>query len=91
VAGFGGLRDSDGEIRFRPRLPDEWERLRFRVQVRGQLIEVDMTTEETTYTLLEGRGLLVVHGDELLRLKPDEPLTRPAAPAPADEELELAA
>ena len=28
--------------------------------------------------------------DELL-IEPDEPLTRPAAPAPADEELELAA
>ena len=43
VAGFGGLRDSDGEVRFSPRLPAEWERLCFRVQVRGQLIEVDMT------------------------------------------------
>ncbi len=79
VAGFGGLRDSDGEVRFRPRLPAEWDRLRFRVQVRGQLIEVDMTAEETTYTLLEGRGLLVMHDDELLRLTPDEPLSRPAA------------
>lgn len=90
MAGFGGLRDSDGEVRFRPRLPAEWERLRFRVQVRGQLIEVDMTPEETTYTLLEGRGLLVMHDDEQLRLTPDEPLSRPAA-APADEEVELAA
>jgi alpha,alpha-trehalose phosphorylase len=90
VAGFGGLRDSDGEVRFRPRLPKEWERLRFRVQIRGQLIEVDMTAEETTYTLLEGRGLLISHGDEQLRLTPDEPLSRPAE-APAGEELELAA
>ena len=48
VAGFGGLRDSDGEVRFRPRLPESWDRLRFRVQVRGQTIEVDMTPEETT-------------------------------------------
>ena len=31
VAGFGGLRDFDGDVRFRPRLPAEWERLRFRV------------------------------------------------------------
>ena len=85
VAGFGGLRDSDGEVRFCPRLPEEWERLRFRVQVRGQLIEVDMTPEETTYTLLEGRGLLVMHGDEQLRLTPDEPLSRPATERPAAE------
>ena len=43
VAGFGGLRDADGDVRFNPRLPAAWDRLRFRVQVRGQLIEVDMT------------------------------------------------
>ena len=77
VAGFGGLRDSDGEIRFSPRLPAGWERLRFRVQVRGQTIEVDMNHEETTYRLLEGRGLLICHEDEELRLSPDEPVARP--------------
>ena len=54
VAGFGGLRDSDGEVRFRPRLPESWDRLRFRVQVRGQTIEVDMSPEETTYRLARG-------------------------------------
>ena len=90
VAGFGGLRDSDGEVRFRPRLPGGWERLRFRVQVRGQMIEVDMTAEDTSYRLLEGRGLLIVHEDEELRLAPDEPVSRPAA-ARAEEELSLAA
>jgi alpha,alpha-trehalose phosphorylase len=90
VAGFGGLRDSDGEVRFRPRLPAGWERLRFRVQVRGQLIEVDMTAEETTYRVLEGRGLLVLHEDEEFRLGPDEPVSRPATPGAA-EELTLAA
>ena len=43
VAGFGGLRDFDGQVRFDPRLPAAWDRLRFRIQVRGQLIEVDIT------------------------------------------------
>ena len=68
VAGFGGLRDSDGEVRFHPRLPAEWDRLRFRVQVRGQLIEVDMTHETTTYRLVEGSGILIDHCGEQLRL-----------------------
>ncbi len=70
VAGFAGLRDSDGEIAFTPRLPREWDRLRFRIQVRGQLIEVDMTHDGTEYTLLEGRGLLIRHDGEELRLVP---------------------
>jgi alpha,alpha-trehalose phosphorylase len=87
VAGFGGLRDADGEVRFSPQLPAGWERLRFRVGVRGQLIEVDMTHEATTYWLVEGRGLLISHCGEQLRLTPDTPLRRPVG----GQELPLAA
>ena len=82
VAGFGGLRDYDGEVEFSPRLPAEWSGLRFRLQVRGQLVEVDMRPTETTYRLLEGRGLPIRHFGEPLRLTPDAPLHRPATPEP---------
>jgi trehalose/maltose hydrolase-like predicted phosphorylase len=77
VAGFGGLRDFDGDVRFSPRLPVEWQRLRFRVQVRGQLVEVDMTPQGTSYELLEGRGLPIKHFGEQLRVLPGEPVPRP--------------
>jgi alpha,alpha-trehalose phosphorylase len=72
VAGFGGLRDFKGDVRFRPRLPADWTRVRFRVQIRGQLIEVDMTHEDTTYRLLEGPGILIQHDGEQLRLAPGQ-------------------
>ena len=72
VAGFAGLRDSDGDVSFRPRLPAEWDRLRFRIRVRGQLIEVDITHAGTDYTLLEGQGLPIRHDDQQLRLAPEE-------------------
>ena len=81
VAGFGGLRDFDGVVRFRPRLPDEWDRLRFRVQIRGQLLEVDMTPDTTTYRLLEGDGLLLEHCGEPVRLAPGEAVRRAAGGA----------
>ena len=87
VAGFGGLRDADGEVCFSPRLPAAWDRLRFRVQVRGQLIEVDMTAAETTYRLLDGTGILIAHFGEQLRLLPGRPVTRGADA----EDLPLAA
>jgi alpha,alpha-trehalose phosphorylase len=77
VAGFGGLREDHGDVRFHPRLPEGWDRLRFRVEVRGQLVEVDMTHQATTYRLLEGRGIQVEHLDERLRLAPGEPVSRP--------------
>jgi alpha,alpha-trehalose phosphorylase len=84
VAGFGGLRDFNGEVRFRPRLPADWTRLRFRVAVRDQLVEVEMTPAETTYRLLEGRGLLVGHFDEQLRLAPGRPVRRPVCAEPVE-------
>jgi alpha,alpha-trehalose phosphorylase len=82
IAGFGGLRDFDGDVRFSPRLPAEWERLRFRVQVRGQVVEVDMRRATTTYRLLEGRGVPVEHFGEPLHLAPGVPVVRGAAAAP---------
>jgi alpha,alpha-trehalose phosphorylase len=74
IAGFAGLRDSDGEVHFNPRLPEGWSGMRFRVQVRGQLIEVDMTPDGASYTLLEGRGLLIYDGDDEIRLLPEPEL-----------------
>jgi alpha,alpha-trehalose phosphorylase len=94
VAGFGGLRDADGDVRFAPRLPREWDRLRFRIEVRGQLIEVDMTADATVYRLLEGRGLPIEHFGEPLRLAPGVPVVRPATtalPGPEARELPRAA
>ena len=79
VAGFGGLRDADGDVRFSPRLPADWDRLRFRVQVRGQLIEVDMTAAETTYRLIDGTGILIEHHGEPLRLTPGAAVVRAVA------------
>ena len=43
VAGFGGMRDTGGQLLFRPQLPPEWHRLSFSVRPRGQLLRVDIT------------------------------------------------
>ena len=77
VAGFGGLRDFDGEVRFAPRLPAEWSGLRFQIEVRGQRIEVDMKHAATTYRLLEGAGLMIEHFGEPVRLRPGVPVLMP--------------
>ena len=76
VAGLGGLRDFDGAVRLDPRLPDGWQRLRFRLQIRGQRVEVDAAPGETTLTLLDGPGLLVELSGEELRLTRGAPLRR---------------
>lgn len=69
VYGFGGLRDHGGRLRFRPALPRGWQRLRFRLRVRGALLEVDLGREHAKYRLLEGDALEIEHEGALVRLE----------------------
>jgi alpha,alpha-trehalose phosphorylase len=84
VYGFAGMRDHHGVVSFRPRIPDDWRRLRFRLTVHGNLVEVDVRPDVTTYTLKEGDGLTLFHQGAELNLSPDAPLvdqpTRPRTP-----------
>jgi alpha,alpha-trehalose phosphorylase len=80
VYGFGGMRDDGGRLRFRPRLPERWSRLRFRLTVRGQRLEVDVDRAGSTYSLVEGKGLDLTHEDEAFRLEPGRPVRHPAQP-----------
>ncbi len=61
VYGFAGLRDDDGSIAFSPRLPDAWDRLAFRLLVRGATLAVTITRHEVSYALLEGDRLVIRH------------------------------
>lgn len=81
VYGFAGLRDHGGRPRFRPALPRGWRRLRFRLRVRGSLLEVDLGQERATYQLLEGDALEIEHEGEPLRLEPSSgPYSMPVTP-----------
>jgi alpha,alpha-trehalose phosphorylase len=84
VAGFGGMRDHDGQLMFRPRLPAALARLAFRMRFRGRCLQVEVRPGEVTYELLSGEPLEIVHEDETLRV--DGPQTRPwTAPEPGPE------
>jgi alpha,alpha-trehalose phosphorylase len=73
VAGFGGLRDFEGEPRFDPRLPAEWDRLRFRLAIRGRTLEVEMTHAGTLYSVLDGGDMAVVHRGARVELRAGTP------------------
>jgi alpha,alpha-trehalose phosphorylase len=70
VYGFAGLRDGRGELSFRPALPPHWQKLRFRLRVRGALLEVEFTQLEARYRLLEGGPLELHHREERVVLAP---------------------
>ncbi|MEO3867863.1 glycosyl hydrolase family 65 protein [Nonomuraea sp. B12E4] len=83
VAGFGGMRAGEGRMRFAPLLPPGLTRLAFRLRYRGSLVHVSVTTDATTYRLLEGPPITVAHHGEPFPLR-TEPvrLPNPSTPEP---------
>jgi alpha,alpha-trehalose phosphorylase len=89
VAGFGGMRDHNGELTFGPRLPPRLTRLRFRMVYRGRKLVVSVTPTTATYRLVDGdpldirhqgRQVTVDHEDLVLEIPPGpqpEPVTQP--------------
>ncbi|WP_236791599.1 glycoside hydrolase family 65 protein [Amycolatopsis sp. GM8] len=61
VAGFGGMRDHDGELTFAPRLPSNLDRLEFRMCFRGSKFAVEIHADRATYRLLDGKPAEITH------------------------------
>jgi alpha,alpha-trehalose phosphorylase len=91
VAGFGGMRQSGSELRFRPALPARLHRLAFRVRHRGARLRVDIRRDEVGYALEEGPSLTIRHEDEQLELAGRDEvvrkLSRRVQPPPVEQPL----
>ncbi|MGG6310857.1 glycoside hydrolase family 65 protein [Paenibacillus macerans] len=77
VNGFAGMRLEGGTPCFRPCVPPQWESLRFKVTIRGQLLDVFLDREQAVYTLLEGEGLELRHNGQAVALRPGERVRKP--------------
>jgi alpha,alpha-trehalose phosphorylase len=80
ASGFGGFGVRDGRPSFRPRLPPGVSRLRFALRHHGTLLEVVTDRTGTTYSVLEGDGLTLVHDGEPVEVQTDAPARAPAPP-----------
>jgi len=85
VAGFGGMRDHDGVLSFKPWLPQALSRLGFRLSFRGRRLVVDVDPKQAHYTLIEGKPLEIVHHGEQATIGSDATLTLAIPPAPSRE------
>jgi alpha,alpha-trehalose phosphorylase len=73
--GFGGMRDHDGMLSFWPRrAPEENAIFRFPVTYRGQLLEVEISSDKVEYALREGERLVIRHETEAVELTRDNPV-----------------
>jgi alpha,alpha-trehalose phosphorylase len=68
VYGFGGLRDGDGELSFRPVLPERLTALAFTLRTRGCVLDVELRDAQATYRLRKGASLAIRHRGELLQV-----------------------
>ena len=85
VAGFGGMRDHDGSLRFTPRRPNALTRLTFRLCFRGRRLLIEVRPKHATCSLRPGAPLEIFHHGEHATLAARDPLTRPIPPVLARE------
>jgi hypothetical protein len=83
--GFGGLRHTDAGLFFAPRLPDGWKRMSFGLSIGDGNLRVEVLPDTVTYSYTGKEPLEVHHGDMVLSLEPDKPVTQPVQ-APAERE-----
>jgi alpha,alpha-trehalose phosphorylase len=82
VAGFGGLRDHEGEISFMPRLPPMLTRLQFRLCIRGSRLCVAVDADKATYTVTSGGPLALAHHGRRFSVRHGHPVSRKIPDAP---------
>ncbi|MFD2422524.1 glycoside hydrolase family 65 protein [Amycolatopsis pigmentata] len=84
VAGLGGMRDHGGEITFAPRLPDELDRIEFRMCVRGSRFAVEVHADRATYRLVAGEPVEITHHGRPCKVS-EHPVTLPIPAVVAGE------
>jgi alpha,alpha-trehalose phosphorylase len=77
--GFGGMRDSGGQLRFSPRLPRGVGEICFAVRVRGSLLRVRIGQAEVRYAVEDGPPLDFLHCGEPVHVTKSKPVTLPTA------------
>ena len=77
VYGFGGMRDYNGAITFDPRLPAGWERLAFRITLRGVRLQVEVVHGAIGFEVERGASAVVSVRDQLVTVTAGEPVTVP--------------
>jgi alpha,alpha-trehalose phosphorylase len=88
VAGFGGMRHTDGTLDFSPKLPERLTKLAFTVQVLGRRLRVEISDSTATYILVEGGPLEIRHYGVPFTVSRTRPQSREVVLPPSGPEPE---
>jgi maltose phosphorylase len=69
IKGFGGMRVAEGKLHFNPFLPDQWKSYSFRLEFRGRVIKVKVSTDGIDTKLESGEPMEIVVKDKAVALK----------------------
>ncbi|HWQ30773.1 MAG TPA: glycosyl hydrolase family 65 protein, partial [Negativicutes bacterium] len=69
VNGFAGMRAHDDELSFEPYIHPDWEEYSFKITYRGRVIKLVIKKDKTTYELIQGAELPIVHRNKEYILK----------------------
>jgi alpha,alpha-trehalose phosphorylase len=86
VAGFAGLRQRGGALAFAPRLPAGITELVITLSMRQRRLRVEITPDTTTYRLIDGEPLPILHDEQLGSVSTEIPLLRPTGKSPSTEQ-----
>lgn len=68
VKGFGGMRVRDGKLHFSPYIPEQWKSYSFRLEFRGRVLKVKVSTAGIETILESGEPLEVVVNGKSVKL-----------------------
>ncbi len=77
VAGLAGLRESPAGLSFAPRLPAEITRLVITLSAQDRRLRIEVTPDTTTYHLVAGEPLTVLHDRQPISVSTDRPAHLP--------------
>lgn len=75
VNGFAGFRDHRGTFTFDPRLPDAWEKLTFRLTLRGTRLRIELDQNAISFTVEVGDSAELSVRGERVNVRAGSPVT----------------
>jgi maltose phosphorylase len=69
VKGFGGMRVRDGQLHFKPFIPEKWKSYSFRIEFRGRVLRLKVGQQEVEAFLEYGEPLTIIVNDKPVHLE----------------------
>ncbi|MEJ7645461.1 MAG: glycoside hydrolase family 65 protein [Chryseolinea sp.] len=69
VKGFGGMRVRNGKLHFNPFLPDKWKSFSFRLEFRGRVIKIRITSDGVETKLESGDSIEIMVKDKAVTVE----------------------